>query len=283
MKRTLYPIQTITGRYTDNGTGKLKWTVDSIDNWVYSTNIEEETMNPRAALAAAREIAAMEHSGEDTRTYFNIDPMNPDHADLINAWKEMVWSSWYRFSLANDGRAEKARKLDEYSREDMKSVALVSLYTDYAPSMHDALNNALNAMDRYIGSMRQDAKEYDPNYNKHNASTTHRPEALNSAKTASVIDRAVDEAIANMADDVNRDVIILWMDGKSRKETAEILDMAESTVSRRRYRAVAEFLEKLEATDGIVYIFDKLGMDMADWFETIAEWTDKARKAKGKK
>ena len=279
MKRTLYPMQTITLRPDNNG--KLR--PDTIDSWDYAPITEDEATNPREALRAARALAAEVNPDTDIRTYFRIDPMNPDHADLLNAWKEMVWASWYRFALANDGRAEKARKLDAHSREDMKSVALVSLYAEYAPEMHTALNNALNAMDRYVGTMRQGAREYNPNYNKHNESTSHRPDALNFIPKRSPIDTAVDEAISNMADDVNRDIITLWMDGKSRKETAEILDMAESTVSRRRYRAVAEFLEKLEATDGIVYIFDKLGMDMLDWFDTIGEWTEKARKAKGKK
>lgn len=272
------PMQTCYMTTDPNG----KKTVGRVENWNFTVpdEIEHDRWYYANALAVARSTVANE---ADVRTYFAITPTDPNHADLINAWADMAFGSFYRFSMRNDGRAEKVRKLDWAGREDVRSIAIVSLYTDHADNMHHALNNALNAIDRYLYGMRQSGAEYNPTFSKHNESTEARPDHLSFIPRRSAVDMAIAEAISNMTDDVNREIIELMMEGYSIRTIAELMERTYTTVARRRYRAIAEFLEKLEATDGIVYIFDKLGVDMTEWFCIIGEWTEKARKVKGKK
>lgn len=281
-----FPVQTCFIVKTDNGKGKLVNTVDHVMAWTYTPTAETDPDHDSrylwAILADVRRIAADTYPNAETRTYFDIDPMNPDHADLIAAWREMEWASWYDWAMANDYRAETARKLDAESREDMKSEAVVSFYTDNHADMYAAHKNAQNALDRYIRKTRQSADpEYNPNWAKCNLP---RPEtALNTTPRKTPVDLAVDLAIEAMDDETLQAVILYMMDGVSVRDMMDHFGLAKSTMERKRNRAIIDFMCRLSLDDSFIFILDRLGISADEYAALIDDRAEKARKAKGKK
>lgn len=291
MKTTTYrtfPIQTCFIIKTDNGKGKLVNTVDHVIHWEYTPTAETDPDHDSrylwSILADARRHAdlGINLCNAETRTYFDIDPYNPEHADLMTAWREMEWASWYDWAMANDYRAETARKLDAESREDMKSEAMVSFYADGHADMYTAHKNAQNALDRYIRKTRQSADpEYNPNWAKCNLP---RPEAaLNTTPRKTAVDIAVDLAIEAMDDETLQAVILYMMDGVSVRDMMDHFGLAKSTMERKRNRAIIDFMRRLSLDDNFIFVLDRLGISADEYADLIDERAEKARKAKGKK